>query len=144
MRRISGKFHDGFRDRMEEQGIKLLLVTVDQWVQFGRACENDMIVINIQHVLILGINPELVRQGLAHRAGPVPAGIVVELYMSAAAASGNIYPISPCLTVQDVADHFFLLRVRHIGIKISRVESLQHILHGRSVTHCTRPPPLKE
>ena len=102
-----------------------------------------MIVINIQYMLILGVDPEFVRQGLAHRAGPVPAGIVMELDMAAAAASGNIYSISPCLTVQDVADHFFLLHVRHIGIKIFRVELPQHILHGRPVTHCTRPPPLK-
>ena len=57
MRRISGKFHDGFRDRMEEQGIHLLLVTVDQRVQFRGTSENDMIVINIQHVFILGVDP---------------------------------------------------------------------------------------
>ena len=65
---VSGQLHDRFRDRMEKQGIQLLLVAVDQWVQFSGAGENDVIVINIQHMFVPGIDPELVRQGLTHRA----------------------------------------------------------------------------
>lgn len=65
-----------------------------------------MVIIDIQHMLGLRVNPQLTGQCLAHK-----AGIIVDLYMTALAASGNIYPIRSCFTVQDVACRFCLLGI---------------------------------
>lgn len=93
---------DSFRHGMEEQGIQFFLVTVDQGVQFAWAGEYHMIIIDIQHMLILRIDPQFIGQCLAHRAGSVTAGIVMYLDMAALAASGDVHPVCPCLAVEDV------------------------------------------
>ena len=99
MRRIPGKLHDSFRYSIEKQGIQILLVAVDQGVQFARAGKYQMIIIDIQHMPVLRIDPQLIRQCLAHGAGSVAAGIVMDLYMAALVTSGNIYPVCPRFAV---------------------------------------------
>ena len=84
---------------MEKQPIQLFLVTIDQRVQFTGAGEYQMVVVNVKHMLILRVDPEFIGQCLTHRAGPVTTGIVMELNVAALAASGNIHPVCPCLTV---------------------------------------------
>ena len=50
-------------------------------------------------MFILRIDPRLIRERLAHGAGSVTAGIVMDLYMAALVTSGNIYPVCPRFAV---------------------------------------------
>lgn len=53
-------------------------------------------------MFVLCINPHLIREYLAHRAASVTAGIIMDLHMTALAASGYINTVCPCLTIQDM------------------------------------------
>ncbi len=57
MRRIPGKLHDSSRHGMEKPRIQFFLVTVDQGVQLAWAGEYQMIIIDIQHIPVLRIDP---------------------------------------------------------------------------------------
>ena len=61
MRRIPGKLHDSLCHGMEKHGIQFFLVTVDQGVQLTWAGKYQMIVINIQYMFILRIDPQFIR-----------------------------------------------------------------------------------
>ncbi len=140
MCRISGKLHDSLCHSMEEQGIQLLLVAVDQGVQLAWAGKYQMIIIDIQHMLVLRIDPQLIRQCLAHGAGSVAAGIVMYLDMSALAASGDVRPVCTCLAVEDVGCRLCLSGTRGISLQVSGVELPQDILDSRLTFHHRRPP----
>ena len=45
---------------MEKQRIKFFLVTVDQRIQLARTSEYQMIIVDVQYMLILRINPQLI------------------------------------------------------------------------------------
>ena len=140
MRRIPGKLHDSFCHGMEEQGIQFFLVTVDQGVQLAWAGKYQMIIINVQYMFILCIDPQLIRESLAHRAGSVTAGVVMYLDMAALAASGNVHPVCPCPTVQDVDCRLCLPGIGGIFLQVSGVELPQDILNSRFICHGRRPP----
>ena len=125
---------------MEKQGIQFFLVTVDQGVKFAWTGEYHMIIINVQYMLVLRIDPQLVRERLAHRAGSVTAGIVMYLDMAALAASGDIHPVCPCLAVKDVDCRLCLPGIGGIFLQVSGVELPQDILDSRFICHRRRPP----
>ena len=140
MCRIPEKFHDGFRYGMEEQGIQFLLVIVEHDVEFAWTDEHHMIIINVQYMLVLCIDPQLIRKSLAHRAESVTARVVVYLDMAALAASGNVHPVCPCLTVQDMVCRLCLPDIGGIFLHVSGVELPQDIPDSRFISHCRRPP----
>ena len=140
MRRIPGKLHDSLCHGMEEQGIQFLLVAVDQGVQLAWAGKYQMIVIDIQHMLVLRIDPQFIGQRLAHGAGSVTAGIVMYLDMAALAASGDVHPVCPCLAVEDVDCRLCLSGIGGIFLQVSGVELPQDILDSRFTFHRRRSP----
>ena len=68
------------------------------------------------------------------------AGIIVDLYMAALAASGNIHPVCPCLAVQDVDCRLYLHGMWGIFLQISGIELPQGILDSWLTCHRHRPP----
>ena len=126
---------------MEKQGIQFFLIAIDQGIQFTGAGKYDVVVINIQYMLILGVDPKLIGQCLAHRAGSVTAGVVMELDMAAFITYGDIHSICPGLAVQDMVYGLCLVCGRRVRLQIFGVELPEDILHGRVfIDHGSHPP----
>lgn len=105
---IRGEFQKGVGGASVEQSIEELLVTVEETVQVMWKSKDHMEIGRVDYFLPALIGPELVIDGLAAGAVPVAAGIVVECYMAAVWALGNIYPKFSRFTVEDREGSFSL------------------------------------
>ena len=140
MHRVPGKLHDRICRRMEKQGAEFPLVGVDQGIQFSWTGKYQMVILYIQNTFPLCVDPQFIGKRLAHRAGSVTAGIVMDLYMAALAASGNIYPIRTRLAVQNVGRRLCLSGIGSIFLQVPRVKLPQDILDSWITCHRRRPP----
>lgn len=92
--------------------------------------KNQVIIGGIQKEFPLGIHPEFFRKPLAHRAVPIPAGVVMEFHMSAFPALGNGRSKSPRPASHDVESRFRLPLRRFVSFKIRGIKAGEDILNG--------------
>ena len=64
MRRISRKLRDGFCRCAEEQRIQFFLIAADQGIQLAWAGEYQMIIVNVQYMFVLRVDPKLIGERL--------------------------------------------------------------------------------
>lgn len=88
--------------------IQELLVAVDQRVQFMRKGKYHMEVRGINDFRFPLVYPDLLLNSLTVWAVPVPAGIVMDLQMSAFRAVVDVVPQHSGLTVKDGMGSLFL------------------------------------
>ena len=60
MCRIFREFLNGLCHSVEEKRIQFFLVAVNQWIQFARTGKYKMVIVNVQYVFILCIDPQFV------------------------------------------------------------------------------------
>jgi len=60
MYRVFGKLQDCFRHSMKKKRIQFFLVAVDQGIQFAWAGKYKVIIVNVQYIFILCVNPHFV------------------------------------------------------------------------------------
>ena len=61
MYRVFGKLQDCFRHSMKKKRIQFFLVAVDQGIQFAWTGKYKVIIVNVQYIFILCVNPHFVR-----------------------------------------------------------------------------------
>lgn len=88
--------------------IQELLIAVDQGIQFMRKGKYHMEVRGINDFRFPLVYPDLLQNSLTVWAVPVPAGIMMDLQMSAIPAVADVVPQRSGLTVKDGMRSFFL------------------------------------
>lgn len=88
--------------------IQELLIAADQGVQLMRKGKHHMEVRGINDFRFPLVYPDLLQNSLTVWAVPVPAGIVMDLQMSAFRAVADVVPQLSGLTVKDGLRSFFL------------------------------------
>ena len=105
---VVGQFQKGFSAAFMEQPVEKLLITVDQRVEFVGERKHHMEVRGVNDFRPAFINPDFFQYSLADGAVPVPAGIIVEFYVSAFHARTDIDSEPAGLTSQNGAGSFLL------------------------------------
>jgi hypothetical protein len=79
---VCTKFHECFRNCLEEQAVCNFLILIENRVKFFRHSKHHMKVANIQQILILLFNPLFFGEGLAFGTMAVTARVVRYFFKS--------------------------------------------------------------
>lgn len=134
---VFGQFLKRLRHALEQKLVAVLLVAINQCIEFLRDGEDNVEVANIQQVGLLCIDPSLLGQCLALGAVTVPTGIVGRSFVFAAWAPVHVPTKTGCSATPDGV-HSFVLRKRQLVVcSIDIAKLFKNILHLRH-----RPVPL--
>lgn len=131
---VGRKFQKGSGTASVEQSIEVLLVTVNEAVQFMRKCKDHMEIRRIDHFGPALIHPDFLIYSLAVGTVAVAAGIVMEFCISAVGALGNVDAKGAGFTVHDGMCGFFLdIRLKGAGRVKSFIGKIPDLLDFRPV-----------
>ena len=108
MARAGGQLEKGLCAASVEKTVQQLLVVQHKGVQLMRECEDHVEIGRVDDFGTSGIHPELFPDGLAVRAVPVAAGIIVVLRVTAVRAGADICAKASGLACKDRLGSFHL------------------------------------
>ena len=108
MSRAGGQLEKGLCAASVEKTVQQLLVVQHKGVQLMRECEDHVEIGRVDDFGTPGVHPELLPDGLAVRAVPVAAGIIVVLRVAAVRAGADICAKASGLACKDRLGSFHL------------------------------------
>ena len=108
MARAGGQLEKGLCAASVEKTVQQLLVVQHKGIQLMRECEDHVEIGRVDDFGTPGIHPELLSDGLAVRAVPVTAGIIVVLCVAAVRAGADICAKTSGLAGKDRLGSFYL------------------------------------
>jgi hypothetical protein len=119
------------------QGIKLLLVKKDQFIQLGGNGKDCVEIWTVNGFGHSGIDPEFLVHDLTAGTVPIAAGVVMYGYMTAVITDGYVAAKTSGLAVYDSGSHFVIVGIVWLGICKTRIKAFKGQLYGK--THFIPP-----
>ena len=105
---VGRQFKECFCTAFVEEAVEERLITVKERIEFVRKCKNHMKIRGINHFRPAFVHPNLLEDSLTFRTVPVPAGIIMNLHLSALRTLAHIAAELAGFAVTNSAGSFVL------------------------------------